>query len=72
MTRQHSLPPSPGRGPGPLRSPAKPPSTTPPPSPSPELPPRELAALASACLLIDDAKLYGLIEGGPDSSTRRG
>lgn len=30
-----------------------------------ELAPRELAALAKGMLLLDDARMYGLIEGGP-------
>jgi hypothetical protein len=32
---------------------------------NPELSPRELAALAAGCLMIDDARLYGLVSGGP-------
>ena len=30
-----------------------------------QLSPERLAALAAGCLLIDDARLYGLIDGGP-------
>lgn len=30
-----------------------------------ELPPRALAALAAGCLLIESARLYGLVTGGP-------
>jgi len=36
-----------------------------------DLSPRELAALAAGVLLIDDARLYGLIEGGPDVDRAR-
>lgn len=32
---------------------------------------REAAVLASACLLIDDARLYGFTEGGPSIDRER-
>lgn len=35
------------------------------------LTPQRLAALAAACLLIDDARLYGLIESGPEIDRTR-
>lgn len=38
---------------------------------SPSLSPHRLAVLASACLLIDDARLYGLIDSGPDVDRTR-
>jgi hypothetical protein len=33
--------------------------------------PERLAALAAGCLLIDDARLYGLIDGGPQVDRAR-
>lgn len=36
------------------------------PIPGGALSPQRLAALSAACLLIDDARLYGLIDGGPE------
>jgi hypothetical protein len=36
-----------------------------------KLSPRRLAALTKGCLLIDDARMYGLIDGGPKVDRER-
>lgn len=38
---------------------------------SPSLSPHRLGVLCAACLLIDDARIYGLIDSGPDVDRAR-